>query len=178
MTVIRRFPFSRETLMRSAARAGCMVLLGASLACGGGPRPDPKAAEAAIRQLVTDWNGYLSSQNDSAIAALYADDAVLMPPAMPRVTGRENIRRFWAQIWPLKATLTLATASIHVAQSGDWAIEEGDWTWSAPSTTGEQRDKGKYLVTWTRTREGWKAAQDVWNSDQPPPAPAPSATGD
>jgi len=157
--------------MRSA-NVVVMVLLGASLACSGGPRSDPKAGEQAIRELVTGWNGYLTAQNDSAIAALYADDAVLMPPAMPRVTGRENIRRFWAQVWPLKATLTLTTTSVRVAQAGDLAVEEGDWTWSAPSPTGEQRDRGKYLVTWIRTAGGWRVAQDIWSSDQPPPGPA------
>jgi uncharacterized protein (TIGR02246 family) len=165
--------------MRTLARVVSVALMGAILACAGGARSDPKAGEQAIRQLVTSWNGYLASQNDSAIALLYADDAVLMPPAMPRVTGRENIRRFWAQIWPLKATLTLTSASIRVTRSGDWAIEEGDWTWSAPSPTGDQRDKGKYIVTWARIGDSWKAVQDIWNSDQPPPAAAAApATGD
>jgi uncharacterized protein (TIGR02246 family) len=157
--------------MRSATVAA-MVLLGASLACSGVQRSDPKVGEQAIRDLVTSWNGYLTTRNDSAIAALYADDAVLMPPAMPRVTGRENIRRFWAQIWPLKAALTLTTASVRVAQAGDLAVEEGDWVWSAPSPTGDQLDKGKYLVTWIRTTAGWRVMQDMWNSDQPPPGPA------
>jgi uncharacterized protein (TIGR02246 family) len=161
--------------MRSATVA-VMVILGASLACSGGPRSDPKVGEQAIRELVTSWNRYLTTQNDSAIAALYADDAVLMPPAMPRVTGRENIRRFWAQIWPLKATLTLTTTGVRVAQRGDLAVEEGDWVWSAPSPTGDQRDKGKYLVSWIRTTAGWRVTQDIWNSDQPPPGPAPPGT--
>jgi uncharacterized protein (TIGR02246 family) len=162
--------------MRLSALIPAAALLVASFACAQQPRSDPASAERAIRQLVTDWNGYLQTANDSAIALLYADDAVLLPPAMPRVTGRENIRRFWAQIWPLKATLTLAPASVRVARSSDWAVEEGDWTWSAPSATGEQRDQGKYLVTWTRTGDRWKVVQDMWNSDQPPSGLAP-ATG-
>jgi uncharacterized protein (TIGR02246 family) len=152
-------------------------ILGVMLGCAGAPRPDPEAGEAAVRALVTNWNGYLAAKNDSAIAALYADDAVLMPPAMPRISGRENIRRFWAQIWPLKATLTLAPASIRVAQAGDWAIEEGDWTWTIPSPSGDQRDHGKYLVTWRKSARGWNVVQDIWSSDQPPPIPAAPAKG-
>jgi uncharacterized protein (TIGR02246 family) len=165
--------------MRTVARGVSAAIMGVSFACAGGTRPDPGAGEQAIRRLVTSWNGYLVAQNDSAIAQLYADDAVLMPPAMPRVTGRENIRRFWAEIWPIKATLTLSPTSVRVAGAGDWAIEEGDWTWSAPSPTGDQRDKGKYMVTWARAGDSWKVVQDIWNSDQPPPAPAAAqATGD
>ena len=164
--------------MRRIARAVSLGLLGTSLACAPArPAADPREVETAIRALVTSWNGYLSTQNDSAIAALYADNAVLMPPAMPRVSGRENIRAFWAQIWPLKAALTLAPASVKVAQSGDIAVEEGDWTWSAPTPSGDQKDHGKYLVTWAKTDRGWQILQDIWSSDQAPPAPAAPAKG-
>lgn len=135
--------------------------------------PDTTADEQAIRDLVTAWNGYLTAKNDSALAALYAADAVLMPPNMPRVTGAENVRAFWAQIWPLNATLTLTPASVKVA--GALAIEEGNWTWSAPTPEGEQKDNGKYLVTWRKQDGQWKVVQDIWNSDNPPPpAPAPA----
>lgn len=163
--------------MRTLARVSAMLVLATSLACGGTPRIDSKAEEQALRAQLTNWQGYLTAQNDSAIAALYADDAVLMPSAMPRITGRENIRQFWAQLWAFKATLTITPVNVHVAQAGDWAIEEGDWTLSSPSPAGEQRDNGKYLVTWTRTADGWRVAYDIWNSDLTPPGQAAPASG-
>lgn len=159
--------------MRWIARLVTLGLLGSTLACAPAtPVADPKVVDTEIRAMVTNWNGYLSGQNDSAIAALYADDAVLMPPAMPRLSGRENIRQFWAQIWPLKARLSLTPLSVKVAKSGDFAVEEGNWSWSAPTPAGDQNDHGKYLVTWVKSDKGWQVVQDVWNSDQAPPAPA------
>jgi uncharacterized protein (TIGR02246 family) len=149
------------------------VALVFTLACANRPAPaDPAADEAAIRAIVVQWNDYLKTQNDSAIGALYAPDAVLLPASMPRVTGAAEIRQFWATIWPLKASLTVEPVSIHV--SGDWAAEEGNWTWSAPTPQGQQNDHGKYLVTWRKVDGTWKVAQDIWNSDQPPPAPPPT----
>jgi ketosteroid isomerase-like protein len=94
---------------------------------------------------------------------------------MPRVTGTENIRQFWAQIWPLKATLTITPATVRV--SGDLAVEEGNWTWSAPSPTGDQKDNGKYLVSWRKTDGKWRIVQDMWNGDNPSPPPPPAAPG-
>lgn len=145
------------------------VAVGLILSCSPQARPaDTAADEAAIHAMVRDLNGYLKSQNDSAIGAIYDADGVLMPPGMPRVTGKENIRKFWAGIWPMKASLEIQPGTIRVA--GVWAIEEGNWTWSSPAPAGEFKDNGKYLVTWRKTNGEWRMMQDIWNSDNPPPA--------
>jgi uncharacterized protein (TIGR02246 family) len=154
--------------MDCSPRLLATVGLGLMLSCA--PRAqlaDTGAEEAAIRAIVSDWNGYLKSQNDSAISAIYDTDGVLLPPGMPRVTGQDNIRKFWAGIWPMKASLHLEPIAIHVA--GEWAVEEGNWTWSSPSATGEFKDNGKYVVTWRKAAGTWRAVQDIWNSDNPPP---------
>jgi uncharacterized protein (TIGR02246 family) len=146
------------------------TLAGLALMFACRPAANPTADEAAIRAIVEQWNGFLKTQNDSAIAAIYTPDAILLPPGSPRVQGSAAIRAFWAAIWPLKASLTLAPVSVRV--SADLALEEGNWSWSMPTPGGEQTDHGKYLVSWRRTPTGWRAAQDIWNSDQAPPTPA------
>lgn len=143
------------------------------LACGT-PQQAPKAAddsaakaaEAAIRAIDVAWNAALVAHDDSAIAAIYASDAELLPPDMPRVTGA-GIRQLWAGMWPLTPKLVLEPVSIRVL--GDWAIEEGNWTFSVPTTGGDTKDHGKYLVTWRQEGGQWKAVQDIWNSDVPKP---------
>lgn len=151
-----------------------LVVVAGLLAGGCAPRPDPAADEQAIRAIVTQWNGYLQSQNDSAIAAIYDSSGTLLPPGMPAVTGHEQIRAFWAQIWALKASLALTPEQVTV--EGDLAVERGRWTWSQPLPDGTQHtDAGKYVVTWRRVDGHWKAVDDIWNSDNPPPpAPGPS----
>jgi uncharacterized protein (TIGR02246 family) len=159
--MLRLVPF--PTLVATLLALGCAA-----------PKPALNASadadERAIRAIDDRWNQALKSQDDSLIGGIYASDAVLLPPNMPRVSGTASIRQFWAQIWPLKATLQLQPGTIRV--SGDWAIEEGNWTWSLPTPAGETRDTGKYLVSWHRESGGWRAVEDIWNSDNPPPPAA------
>jgi ketosteroid isomerase-like protein len=159
--------------MRLSSRLLASLTLGAVLACNSGPRHDPAADEQAIRDLVTQWNGFLQSRNDSAIVALYDSTGVLLPAGMPAVSGTEQMRAFWAQLWAMNASLSLAPEVVEV--SGDLAVERGRWTWSNPLPDGSQAtDAGKYLVSWRRVNGQWKVVNDIWNSDNPPPPPAPA----
>ncbi len=156
--------------MNNAVRVISVSLLGFTLACGTSAKApvDTTADEAAIRAIDASWNNWLGEHNDSAIGAIYAADAVLLPPNMPRVTGAVGIRSFWAGLWPLKATLVLAPVTIRV--NGDWALEEGNYSMTIPAPAGETRDAGKFLVSWHKADGKWHAVKDIWNSDYPPPA--------
>lgn len=149
--------------------AAALALLAA---CAPQPKPvDTSADEAAIRAIDESWNGYLKAQNDSAVAAIYAADAVMLPPNMPRVTGAEAIRKFWSALWPLKASLEVTPVTIRVA--GEWAMEEGNYTFAIPAANGgETKDNGKYLVNWHKQDGTWRVVQDMWSSDNPPPPPS------
>ena len=147
------------------------LMIALSAACTAAPKPvDTAADEQAIREAVTAWNGYIASQNDSAITAIYASDAVIMPPNAPAVRGEAGIRQFWASLWPIKAELVITPTEVMV--HGDLAIEEGTWTLNIPGPDAPIRDNGKYIVVWHRQADGWKAIRDIYNSDNPPPEPA------
>ena len=167
--------------MRPALRHSCGLVLFFAVACAA-PQQSSKAAddaakagEAAIRAIDVSWNAALVAQNDSAIAAIYAADAELMPPDMPRITGSASIRQFWAGLWLLNGKLVLEPVTIRV--SGDWAVEEGNWALAVRTEAGESKDKGKYLVTWRQEGGQWKAVQDIWNSDIPKPPPGTAKRG-
>ncbi len=149
------------------------LALSLAMACSEGAQVavvDTAADEAAIRAIDTNWNAWLAAHNDSAIGAIYATDAVLLPPNLPRVSNPAAIRSFWAGLWALNATLVLTPVTIRV--SGDWAIEEGNWTMDVPAASGGGKDNGKYLVAWRKDAGRWHAVQDIWNSDNPPPKAA------
>jgi ketosteroid isomerase-like protein len=93
-------------------------------------------------------------------AACYTEDAQLLPPSSPPVTGPAAIGPFWqaaATAIGLKgATLTTRELEVH----GDTANEVGD----AVLKTAKGDVRVKYMVTWKRRADGiWKMHRDMWN---------------
>jgi len=159
----------------SARRIVACLAFAALAACSNTAPPtkaDPAAIEKEIRDLVSGWNRQLEARNDSAIADLYAVDAVVLPPNSAKVSGREAVRAFWQSLWAAKPTLTLTTVAVTSSASGDLAVEEGTYTLAITMPDGSPvSDHGKYLVVWRKTAAGWKVVSDIYNSDVAPPAP-------
>jgi uncharacterized protein (TIGR02246 family) len=127
-------------------------------------------AHAALRGLdeafVRDAN-----RKDAAalVAGFYAEDAVLLPPNAPMLTGVDAIREFWQTVLDAGvADVTLETT--RVGASGDLAYGIGRYTLTAPlAGGGRAEDGGKYLVVFRRQADGtWKAIADMFGSNRPP----------
>jgi uncharacterized protein (TIGR02246 family) len=137
------------------------------------PKADQAAIDKEIRGLVTDWTGLIAARNDSAIAELYTEDAVFMPPNQPRIVGKAGIRSFFAGMWVINPTMALNTTQVVASDAGDVAIEEGTFALEYPTPDGGKvSDTGKYLVIWKKTDKGWKVVRDIFNTDLPPAPPA------
>jgi ketosteroid isomerase-like protein len=109
---------------------------------------------------------------DSAIAALYTEDAVQNPPGRPSVRGRAAIR----DSFQAHATSTAGGASLWglTAQpdgyaSGflyDWGVYDLVLTGADSADLG--RHAGKYLVVLQRQPSGiWLVHREMWILDQP-----------
>lgn len=161
-----------------------LSVLGILAACGGHAggrtraRADAKAIEAAVRRYVA-----ASNRGDAEeLAALYTEDAVLLPPDHAPVEGREAIAAFWRQ----GTDPGLAMRTIRVDVQSDLGYLVGRYT--LPATDQEPADSGKSLLCLRRQSDGtWKVTADIWNSsvtadstasdnggdDEEPPAVSP-----
>jgi ketosteroid isomerase-like protein len=113
-----------------------------------------------------------------AVAALYAADAVLMPPGTPAAKGNAALQAYLAKdsAESAKAGLVFALgAKSDVGHSGDMGWESGTYTVKAKS--GAMVEAGKYLTVFKKADGKWLILRDTWNSDAPPApaAPAPAA---
>jgi uncharacterized protein (TIGR02246 family) len=161
-------------ILKSAAviAVGLVALAGCQKAV------DTTADRNDIQAINKAWGENYNAGNAGAIADLYAEDALLMPPGAVTANGRDAIRGFLAgdTAAAKAAGLTYNVSSdadaIHI--SGDMAWQNGSYTVSDAS--GATVDTGKYLSVFQKKDGKWHLYRDTWNSDMAPaPAAAPAA---
>ena len=88
------------------------------------------------------------------IAALYAENATLLPPGQPAISGRQNIQGFWQAFFDAGAS-DVRLKSIQIVGSGDLAYEIGEYSAMMPQPSGGTAPgTGKYLIVFERQPEG------------------------
>ncbi len=142
----------------------------AVLACQPVPAKLSDADIAAIRAATASFVENGLARRDSANAALYAEDAVLMPPNQPAVEGRAAIRAWLAGFPPMAA---FSLTPIEIDGHGDLAYVRGTYTLTiaASGKTPAMPDHGKYVDVRRRQADGsWLITADMFNSDVPLPS--------
>jgi uncharacterized protein (TIGR02246 family) len=131
---------------------------------------DAQAAERDIRAVIDRWLEAVARKDSAAIGQLYAPDGRFLFPNAPIAEGREAIAQVWQKVLGLpEVALRFGPTLIDVASSGDMAYEIGTYTLSFSGEAGRVEDRGKYVVAWKKSGEGWQAVADILNSDLPAP---------
>src|ERR1700741_4668478 len=131
---------------------------------------DTRADEATLRKLDDEWSKAAGSRDVEKTISYYSDDAIVMPPNIPTLTGKEPIRTLWKSMldspdfsggWKV--------TKVEVARSGDLAHVSGNYEFNQKDDNGKPiTDKGKYLEVWKKQADGsWKCVADMFNSDMP-----------
>ncbi len=150
----------------------------ATLACA---EPAPTVTEAdleAIRAGRAAFREGMLAANYSAVGALYAENAVVLPPNAPLTRGRMEVERLLSGFPPV-GEFAFSDAEL-TPLGGDAVLVTGRYTLllMPPGSTVAVADTGKYVEVWRRDDAGWKIHWDAWNSDIPlPPPPPPPAGG-
>ena len=139
------------------------------------PAVDTAADEAALKAATLTWLEAYNAGEVEKMVALYAADAVLMPPHAPVANGHAAIRAFLtADTAGAKAAgIKLVPGPSTAGVAGDTGWESG--TYTAKDASGATVDSGSYLSVSHKSNGRWLYYRDTYNSDRPLPAPAPAA---
>ena len=117
---------------------------------------------AEVEEAIMAWQTAWNAGDGAGVAALYTDDAILLPPGSDPVQGREAIQAFWqGTIDAFEGDRAeLRSKEVHVY--GQLAVQIGRW--AVVGSEGEQLNHGSFLHVWKKTDRGWKTIGDIWNS--------------
>ena len=120
--------------------------------------------KAAIQALDDKFAAAFNAGDAAAVAAMYTEDAHLLPPGMEMMQGRDSIQKFWQGGMEHLSDPKLTAVDVELL--GDSAVREiGTFT---AKTKGDQPQEvsGKYVQIWEKAGDEWKIAIDIYNMNQ------------
>lgn len=145
-----------------------MVMFALS-ACSGSDdsmQAEVSASKADLGQMNRDFAAALNAKDAKAAAALYTEDAVLIPPGEPLVRGREAIEEYWRGAIELGGVRDVSVETMDALSSGSLGYETGTFVLTANGPDGEAViDRGRYVELLRREPDGrWLSTHGIWNA--------------
>ena len=141
----------------------------ALIACSGSDdsmHADVSASKAELGQMNRDFAAALNAKDAKAAAALYAEDAVLIPPGEPLVRGRDAIEEYWRGAIEAGGVRDVSVETMDALSSGSLGYETGSFVLTATGPDGEAvTDRGRYVELLRREPDGrWLSTHGIWNA--------------
>lgn len=132
---------------------------------GSGTTPDPNITKIADAYVKATLAG-----DANAIAALYTEDAVEMPPNQPAVKGRAAILAYYEKQLSDPSMKISAFSLDHLETTSEGGVGYDVGTYRQTMTGGKapMNDTGKFVVLLKKNGGQWRVAYAIYNSDQPP----------
>ena len=160
--------------MRTVATAAVLALTLCVGACAGPREQQFTRTDAdAVRKASSDLTAAFNAKDVKAILAMYADNSVFMPPNAPTLRGPEPLKSYYDALIKKGAT-ALRLDVDQVSGHGPIAYESGSYSVDYEGNGPPGHDRGKYLRVLRNMNGHWRVEYTIWNSDLPPPAPAPA----
>ncbi len=123
---------------------------------------------AEYEKLADNWEAAYNNEGAAAVAALYLEDGMRMPPDMPIAKGRASIQ---AQVQG-GMDAGLAKVDIETVESmvsGEVGVARG--TFKGIDADGNTMTEGKWMSVSKWIDGKWQIHADIWNMDAPAPMP-------
>jgi uncharacterized protein (TIGR02246 family) len=137
-----------------------LVALGLVAAAG----PALAQSKTAIQKLEDQWGAAFNKGDAAGVAAMYTEDAYVLPAGAPMAKGRADIQNFWSQAMQQLSDVKCTAADVMpIGRTG--AREIGTCTFKTKGAS-PQDAALKYAVVWRKVNGQWLLNTDIWNMDK------------
>lgn len=129
----------------------------------------PKDDSTAIMTQAERWIEFARDENAEGVANIYAEDAMLIPPKAPPISGRTNIQTLFAKQYANSETsFSFQTHELKIAEG--WAYRRGSYEVTyIPNNGKKMKRKAKFIDIWHKGANGkWQITRDIWNHTRLP----------
>lgn len=127
------------------------------------------AEQEAIRAVDAELVAALNARDVDRWLRCFAEDARMMPPGAPPVTGKEAIRTFIAELLAIpNFSVAHHLESIEVSRSGDlgWVSYSYELIMRDPGGS-PFLDTGKDVTVYRKAGGAWQVVVDMWSENTP-----------
>jgi uncharacterized protein (TIGR02246 family) len=114
-----------------------------------------------VRRVQDSWNAAFNEGDATAVADLYTDDAIVLPPSHTVIKGPDAIREYWEGL----VAVGIKEHGIEIMEAdadGGLAYSTG-WWWASGPGEGE-RLEGTLVTVMRRQGDGsWKVCVHAWS---------------
>lgn len=104
-------------------------------------------------------------RNFDALDQVYTAHARILPPGAPMISGRADIKQFWANMIQSANAKSAVLSSVEVMPAGDGVVEIGKAILTVePEGQAIAEVEVKYVVYWQNEDGHWKWHVDIWNA--------------
>jgi ketosteroid isomerase-like protein len=159
--------------MRLSRSLLCIAVATGVAGCAPGGNPpakvDTKAEEAKLMDASRAWSALAAEGKDAgAVAAYWAEDAVLMQDNIPTIRGREAARQFVEGAFKMPGfKIQWEPIEAHVSASGDMGYIIERSTITEPGADGKPvTSEARAVTVWRKDAKGeWRNAVDISNAE-------------
>ncbi len=126
--------------------------------------PAAAQSKAAIQKLDDKWAEDFNKGDAAAVAAMYTQDAYVLPPGAEMMNGRSAIEGFWRQ--QMQQIGDVKCTPIDVKPLGRNAAREIGTCSFKTKAQPPQDGALKYAVVWEKEGGQWRLLQDIWNTNK------------
>ena len=118
----------------------------------------PPPAREEVAAVLERYEQAYNRRDAAALARVYTEDGLFVPPSGEIVRGREALEAYWSR--GLSRTLELELLDFEARGGIGWA----SGTWRFPAAEGAPERGGRFVVGLRRDRDGvWRVSVDTYN---------------
>ena len=118
-----------------------------------------------LEEEVAAWTKAYNQGDAAGCTAMYAEDAMMLPPNQPMVRGKQAIKEFNQRMLD-QVGGTISNRIIGFSVEGDLAYQVGTYAITDTKTP----DQGKFVNIFRPQQDGsWKISVAIYNNDKPLP---------